>query len=673
MTPVIAALWSVTALISVPLLVLAARQWSAATSLVYGACLAICLAVFAVALAYLLAGDSPASSLWLPIGLPWIGAHFRIDFLSAFFLVIVNLGGAAASLYALGYGEHEASPGRVLPFYPAFLAGMNLVILADDAFSFLFAWEFMSLTSWALVMAHHEDPDNRRAGYIYIVMASFGTLALLLAFGLLAGPAGSYAFDEMRGATGMQPGLVLILVLLGAGSKAGLVPLHVWLPLAHPAAPSHVSALMSGVMTKVAVYGFIRIVFDLNGPPAWWWSIVVIPLAGATCVLGVLSALMQHDLKRLLAYHTVENIGIIFIGLGLALAFAAHDMPAPAALALTAALFHVFNHSVFKSLLFFGAGAVLTATGERDMEHLGGLIHRMPLTAFAFLAGCVAISALPPLNGFVSEWLTFQAILLSPILPSWGLKLIVPAVGAMLALSAALAAGCFVKAFGVTFLGRPRTPAAEKAQETDNASLAAMFAFALLCLIAGIIPGFFIDGLAPVAKGLVGGRMPVQSAIPWLSIVPIAESRSSYNGLLVFAFIAIAALAAVEIIHRFASHAVRRAPAWDCGFPDSRPQTQYTADSFAQPIRRVFGEVVFLARERVEMPPPGDARPARLTVTLRDLVWDSIYAPIAGGTAYAADKLNYLQFLTIRQFLSVVFVALIGLLVILMFAMLVWS
>jgi len=672
-TPVIAALWSVAALLSVPLLALATRQWSTATRLVYGACLAICATVFAVALTYLLTADSPASSLRLPVGLPWIGAHFRLDFLSAFFLAIVNLGGAAASLYALGYGEHETSPGRVLPFYPAFLAGMNLVVIADDAFSFLFAWEFMSLTSWALVMAHHEDPDNRRAGYIYIVMASFGTLALLLAFGLLAGPTGSYAFSEMRGAIAAQPGLVLILVLLGAGSKAGLVPLHVWLPLAHPAAPSHVSALMSGVMTKVAVYGFIRIVFDLSGPPAWWWSVVVIPLAGITCVLGVLSALMQHDLKRLLAYHTVENIGIIFIGLGLALAFAAHDMPAPAALALTAALFHVLNHSIFKSLLFFGAGAVLTATGERDMEHLGGLIHRMPLTAFAFLAGCVAISALPPLNGFVSEWLTFQAILLSPILPSWGLKLIVPAVGAMLALSAALAAACFVKAFGVTFLGRPRTPAAANARETDRASLAAMFAFAVLCLIAGILPGFVIDGLAPVTQSLVGGRMPVQSTIPWLSIVPVAESRSSYNGLLVLAFITVSALAAVEIIHRFASHAVRRAPAWDCGFPDPRPQTQYTADSFAQPIRRVFGEVVFLARERVDMPPPGDARPARITVTLRDLVWDLIYAPIAGGTLYAADKLNYLQFLTIRQFLSVVFVALIVLLVILMFAMLVWS
>jgi NADH:ubiquinone oxidoreductase subunit 5 (subunit L)/multisubunit Na+/H+ antiporter MnhA subunit len=293
----------------------------------------------------------------------------------------------------------------------------------------------------------------------------------------------------------------------------------------------------------------------------------------------------------------------------------------------------------------------------------------MPRTAFAFLVGCAAISALPPLNGFVSEWLTFQAILLSPALPDWGLKLIVPAVGAMLALSAALAAACFVKAFGVTFLGRPRSVAAQRATEVDRSSLAAMFAFAGLCLLAGILPGLFIDSLGPVAQGLLGARMPTQSTVAWLSIVPVAESRSSYNGLLVFLFIAGAAFAAAEAIHRYASRDVRRGPAWDCGYPDPNPATQYTADSFAQPIRRVFGTTVFRARERVEMPPPGDTNPARLTVTLRDLVWDTLYAPLAGGAALAAERLNRLQFLTIRQYLSLVFVALVVLLLVLA----VWS
>jgi formate hydrogenlyase subunit 3/multisubunit Na+/H+ antiporter MnhD subunit len=636
-------------------------------ALVYGACLAASLTLLALALFALVGASHVPSAATLPLGLPWLGAHFRLDALAAFFLAVVNLGAAAASLFALGYGRHEDAPRRVLPFYPAFLAGMTIVVLADDAFTFLVSWEFMSLSSWALVMAHHRVGDNIRAGYVYLIMASFGTLALLLTFGLLAGPDGGYAFADMRGETrsAALAASILVLALIGAGSKAGLVPLHVWLPLAHPAAPSQVSALMSGVMTKVAVYGFVRIVFDLLGAPAWWWSMLVLALGGATAVMGVLYALMQHDLKRLLAYHTVENIGIIFIGLGLALAFKAHGMAWAAALALTAALLHVFNHSVFKSLLFFGAGAVLTATGERDMEHLGGLIHRMPQTAFVFLVGCAAISALPPLNGFVSEWLTFQAILLSPQLPSWGLKLMVPAVGALLALSAALAAACFVKAFGVSFLGRARTPAAARARETDRFSLAAMFLFAALCLIAGILPGFFIDALAPVVEALVGGRMPIQSGVEWLSIVPIAESRSSYNGLLVFVFMVVSGALAAWAIHRLASDKLRRAAPWDCGYPDASPATQYTASSFAQPIRRVFGTLVFLARERVDMPPPGDGRPARITVELHDLVWDTLYAPVAGAVGFAADRLNHLQFLTIRQFLSLVFAALVLLLLVL--------
>ena len=665
--PLVIALWCVAALLGTACLGIAIGSRRNAGAVIYGICLLTSLVGLAAALAHLMTGTTMPPSLTLPLGLPWLGSHFRIDMLAAFFLVVVNLGAAAASLFAIGYGQHETAPARVLPFYPAFLAGMNLVVLADDAFTFLVSWEFMSLSSWALVMAHHRIRDNVHAGYVYLVMASFGTLALLLGFGLLTGPDGNYAFAairEMHPSAGIAAG-VLMLVLAGAGSKAGLVPLHVWLPLAHPAAPSHVSALMSGVMTKVAVYGFVRIVFDLLGPPDWWWSMVVLLLGGITAVMGVLYALMQHDLKRLLAYHTVENIGIIFIGLGLALAFRAHGMASAAALALTAGLFHVFNHSVFKSLLFFGAGAVLTSTGERDMEHLGGLIHRMPLTAFTFLVGCVAISALPPFNGFVSEWLTFQAILLSPQLPSWGLKFLVPAVGALLALSAALAAACFVKAFGVTFLGRARTSQAEQAQETDRWSLSAMLVLATLCLIAGILPGYFIDALAPVVTALVETRMPVQSGIEWLSIVPIAESRSSYNGLLVFVFIAISGTLAALAIHRLASAALRRGPAWDCGYPDASPATQYTAGSFAQPIRRVYGTLVFGAREHVEMPPPGDIRPARLTVELHDRVWEGIYAPLAGGVGFAADKLNYMQFLTIRQYLTLVFTALVALLLVL--------
>jgi hydrogenase-4 component B len=653
-----------------PLAIATAGAKAATSLLIYGLSLAASVASLIASVSYLLAA-APPESIVLPLGIPWLGAHFRLDALSAFFLAVVDLGAAGASLFALGYGAHETKPGRVLPFYPAFLGAMTCVVLADDAFTFLLSWEFMSLTSWALVMAHHRLPENVRAGFIYLIMASFGTLCLLLAFGLLAGPDGHYAFAQMRAAhpSAAIGALALLLALLGAGSKAGIVPLHVWLPLAHPAAPSQVSGLMSGVMTKVAIYGFIRIVFDLAGPSAWWWSIVVLGVASITTVMGVLYALMQHDLKRLLAYHTVENIGIIFVGLGLALAFKSFGMPFAAALAFTAALLHVFNHSLFKSLLFFGSGAVLAATGERDMERLGGLIHRMPQTAFVFLVGCAAISALPPLNGFVSEWLTFQAILLSPQLPSWGLKLLVPAVGALLALSAALAAACFVKAYGVTFLGRPRTRSAEGAVETDSSSLAAMMILATLCLLAGILPGLFIDALAPVSSALIGARMPAQSGMQWLSIIPIAASRSSYDGLLVFLFMLISGALAASAIHRFASNRLRRAPAWDCGYPDASPVTQYSATSFAQPIRRVFGSAVFQAREAAGMPAPGDMRPAWLKVELHDLVWEYLYAPLATAIGFAADRLNRLQFLTIRQFLTLVFCAL----VILLLVLAVWS
>jgi hydrogenase-4 component B len=632
---------------------------------IYGLSFTACAAIL-LSSCMAIGGGEGAAALVLPLGVPWVGAHFRLDALTAFFLIVVGLGGMAASAYGIGYGRHEAAPQRILPVFPAFLAAMSMVVLADDAYVFLFSWELMSLVSWALVMAHHRAAGNAHAGFVYLVMAGFGTLSLLLCFGLLAGPDGGYAFAEIRAADRSPAidALVLGLALLGAGSKAGVVPLHVWLPLAHPAAPSHVSALMSGVMTKVAIYGLIRIVFDLSGPTAWWWSAVVLVLGGTTAVLGVLYALMQHDLKRLLAYHTVENIGIIVIGLGLALAFQANEMGLPAALALTAALFHVLNHSLFKSLLFFGAGAVQTATrGERDMEHLGGLIHRMPTTAVTFLLGCAAISALPPLNGFVSEWLTFQAILLGPAIPQWGLKFMIPAVGAALALSAALAAACFVKAFGITFLGRPRSSAARSAAEVDAFCRGTMIALAILCILAGILPGLVVDALAPVVAELTGGnRLPVQVSMPWLSLIPIAPERSSYNGVLILTFIALSGFLAAFVIHRFASHATRRAPAWDCGFPDASPTTQYTASSFAQPIRRVFGTLVFRATETVSMPPPASLEPAKIKVRLRDLVWEFGYAPIAACINVVADWLNRVQFLTIRRYLGLVFTVLVVLL-----------
>jgi NADH:ubiquinone oxidoreductase subunit 5 (subunit L)/multisubunit Na+/H+ antiporter MnhA subunit len=299
------------------------------------------------------------------------------------------------------------------------------------------------------------------------------------------------------------------------------------------------------------------------------------------------------------------------------------------------------------------------------MERLGGLIRRMPVSSAAFLAAGMAISALPPFNGFASEWLIFQSILVSPQLPQMGLKLLVPAIGVLLALAAAFAAACFVRAFGATYLGRARTSAAAQAVEADRYSVAAMLICAVLCLLAGVFPGIVIDWLQPVASALVAGHMPPQAGIPWLSIVPVSASRSSYNGLLLFGFVAASASLAAVVVHRFASRAVRKAPFWDCGYPGLGVVAQYSATSLAQPIRRVFATVAFAAHEQVEMPPPGDPRPATLRRFLRDPVWDFMYAPVASAVGAAATLLNHVQFLTIRRYLGFVFIALVLLLVIL--------
>jgi len=631
--------------------------------LVYGASTALCSGLAAIGFSALAASADPVG-LILPIGLPWLGAHFRIDGLSAFFLLLLGIGGAAASLYAIGYGRHEHEPHRTLPFYPGFLGAMAVVILSDDAFTFLLSWEVMSLLSWALVLTHHRAEDTRQAGYLYLVMAGFGTMVLLLAFGLMAGSGGSYDFAAIRG-TGRSDILaaaVLMLMLLGAGSKAGLMPMHVWLPVAHPAAPSHVSALMSGVMTKVAIYGFVRVVFDLLGPLPWWASPVVIVAGALTAVIGILFAINDGDGKRVLAWSTIENVGIIFAGLGLAVAFRANAMPGLAALAMTAALIHAMNHMLFKSLLFMVAGAVLNATGRRDLDALGGLIHRMPVTAALALVGVTAISALPPLNGFVSEWLMFQSVLQSPQLAQPGLQFLVPAAGGVLALTAALAATAFVRFFGVIFLGRARSDPAAAASEVDRWSLGAMAGLAALCILAGVLPGLLIDFVGPAVEIASGDRLVSQASNAWFTLVPLPQIDSSYSGFLVMAFVAIVGGGAAWTVHRIASRGVRRGPAWDCGFPNADPITQYGAGSFAQPIRRSFGPVV-AARETVFMPPPGDPSAARHAASTTDLAWRHLYTPLIALVGALATRANSLQFLTIRRYLSLVFGTLILLLV----------
>lgn len=642
---------------------LAAIMRGPALAIVYPVA-ALCAATIGlIDLGVLLHGGELAARL--PIGLPMIGFHLRLDPLSAFFGVVINGGVLATSVYGMGLDRTKDVTPRVEPLFPLFVAAMNLVLLADDAYAFLFSWELMSLASWALVVARHASPENRRAGHLYLVMAAIGTTALVFAFGGLAGPSGGYAFDTIR-AHAPHAGvaiLVLMAALVGCGSKGGLVPLHAWLPLAHPAAPSHVSALMSGVMTKVAIYGFVRIAFDLLGEPAWWWSLPPIVLGAITAVLGLLYAVFDGDLKRVLAYSTVENVGVIFVALGLALAFRANHQNAAAAVAMAAALLHVLNHSWFKSLLFLGAGAVLHATGQRDLDRLGGLIHRMPRTAVFFLIGALSISALPPLNGFVSEWLLFQSVLAAPAMPQATLNFASPAIGAMLALAAALAAACFVRVYGIAFLGRPRSEEARHAHEVPLVQQVAMGGLALLCILGGLFGAVIVAGLAPVLTALVGSGLPNNASGPTpFSLVAFDVARSIYDAPIIALFVAIASLTTLAVVHRLSERRTRRGPAWDCGFPDPSSATQYTASSVAQPLRRVYGAAVFAAREAVLMPPPGDTKPARFSVTLVDFVWTTLYAAPGRLILRVSERLNTLQFLSIRRYLVLMFAALVILL-----------
>lgn len=655
--------------LALPLLalpVMLAPRAPLARHFVHVACLAISLFLAGAGILHVLyGGDGAQPILTLPIGLPWLKAHFRLDQLSAFFLVVINLGVAAASLFAISYVEHLPHPARVVPLYPLFICGMNLVLLADDAFVFLVSWEFMSGASWLLVLADHEEEENRKAAYVYIIMAAFGTLCLLPAFGIMAGAAGDYAFSSMRVSklAEWQTIMVAILVLLGAGSKAGLVPLHAWLPLAHPAAPSHISALMSGVMTKVAIFALIRVLFDLLREVPWWWGTILMVLGAITAVIGILYAMMQTDIKRLLAYSTVENIGLIIIAIGLAVAFKGGDLHSLAALALIAALYHCLNHAVFKSLLFMGAGAVIGATGERNIEKLGGLIHRMPLTAAVFLIGAASISALPPLNGFVSEWLILQSLFKGPSMPQWAMKFSSPVVGALMALSAALAAACFVRLFGVVFLGRSRSMAAATAVDSDWIQRATLLILAGICILLGVLPVIMSTILANVAQSLtiVAFQTSAEQGWPWLT--PVSGVRGSYSGTVLFVSLFVLSFATLGLIRLFGTTAIRRADAWDCGHIEDNPAAQYSASSFSQPFRRVYGTSLFAAREEVDMPTPDEARPARFELRMIDPVWDWLYVPLWRLVVWVTARFNQLQTVTVRRYLLLMFITLVAMLI----------
>ncbi len=612
----------------------------------------------------------------IPLGLPDLPFHLRLDPLSGFFLVVIGLSGLFVSIYSIGYVKgvlkHRPVTGLIV-FYCIFLAGMFLVTLADDALFFMISWEVMAAASYFLVMFEDEKAENRRAAFLYLVIAHIGAIAILLSFGVMAGLAANfqgfsgYTFEAMRSTSfpAKWATLAFLLAFFGFAAKAGVVPLHVWLPEAHPVAPSNVSALMSGVMLKTAIYGIIRIAFDIIHIFPWWWGAIVLVFGLVSAVMGVLYALMQNDLKKLLAYSSVENIGIILIGIGLALIFVSFKMPVLAALALTAVFYHTLSHAMFKGLLFMGAGAVLHATKERNMEEMGGLIHKMPWTAALFLIGSVSISALPPFNGFVSEWLTFQAFLLTPALPNALLNLLIPLGAALLALAAALAAACFVKAYGVTFLGRWRGHHDPHAHEVDWFMRIGMILPAIACLGLGVFPTFFIQWMDILPEQLIGSNITTSAgAFGWMWLTPVSHERASYSGPIVFLGILAVVVVTYLLLH-VRRTAIHRAPIWDCGFEKLTSRMQYTATSFSMPIRRVFG-FLFSIKEQARLSQSfgNPAFPKRLNYHLRvrDRFWGWFYKPIADASFWVSRNFGRLQQGHIQAYLIYSFVTIIVLL-----------
>ncbi len=595
--------------------------WSGRAALLVGHWAALAGALAGLGVSFGLLLDEPGRTFVqpLPILFPFARLLLSVDGLSAYFLLVISLVAVAAALYGPAYlraHAPDAGPARQATQVAAlnvFLGCMAFVCCAGDALTFLLCWEGMTLASYILVVSDDRNGEDARAGLLYMVMAHGGTALLLVAFLTLTERAGAFEFAAMRktAAAFDDPTRTTLFFLAFAGfaTKAGVVPLHVWLPRAHPAAPSHVSALMSGVMLKVAIYGILRFAFDLLAPSAeplpssWGW--VVLVLGTISAVLGVLYALQQHDLKRLLAFHSVENVGIILIGAGLAMILWRREAAGGvlAVVALTAALLHTVNHAAFKGLLFLGAGSVLCRTHVRNMEELGGLARCMPWTAGLFLLGAVAISALPPLNGFVSEWLTFQALLggTTHLHGPAGLGIVLSA--ALLALTGGLAAACFAKAFGVTFLGRPRTPPAEHPAEAPISMIAAMAWLGAICVALGVVPGyvmrlldaptFLLHGAGASAVVTARGPLVLSAGLTASGTDAAAISMTALAALL----IALGGMA--WVLRRGLRRAPRRvAPTWTCGMTPM-VRFDYTATAFAKPLRLVFAALYHLRREVV--------------------------------------------------------------------------
>ena len=603
-------------------------------------------------------------SLVLPLGLPDLPFHLRLDSLAAFFLVLLGAVSAGVSLYCAGYFE-KGGGGEIRLIclqYHVFLASMALVLLADDAYLFMVAWETMALASYFLVTTDHEVQQIRSAGLLYLIVAHVGALAILLCFGTLQLGQWSYAFDAMRGNTlsASWASVAFLLALFGFGAKAGFLPVHVWLPEAHPAAPSPVSGLLSGVMLKTAVYGLLRVTFDLLHVRVWWWGVIALSLGLLTALFGVMFAAVQTDMKRLLAYSSIENLGIILAGFGLTILFHSYDMNVLAALALAATLYHCLNHALFKSLLFLVTGSVMHATGHRSLGKLGGLIRHMPWVAAAGLIGTLAIAGLPPLNGFASEWMLFQAFLLSPSLPNSYLSMLVPVATAALALAVAVAGYVMVKFFGVVFLGLPREEVAQ-AHDASPWERAGLLWLAAWCAALGLLPVFVVAAMDPIARALVGATLQdSMQESSWLFLTAIQPERASYSALLFLLGIVLTVLVSYLLVRRFYHGRVRRSAPWDCGFGRLDARMQDSAEGFGQPIKQIFEPFFKLERSQ---PSPFDARPVYRS-RIEDRIWYWLYVPVMKAAEWLSSLVGIVHHGRIHLYLIYSFATLLVLLLV---------
>ena len=604
--------------------------------------------------------------------LPLTGFALRLDGLSAFFLIVIGLVGISASIYGFGYSE--AYEGRYSlqmlgAMLNVLLLSLSLQVLADNALTFLLSWEMMSLSAYWLVLTESDQPGTVRAANWYLAMTHVGFASLVGMFLLLSGGELTTSFGDMRSTSSLLAPLtrdaIFLLALLGFGSKAGIVPLHVWLPMAHPVAPSHVSAVMSGVMIKMGIYDIVRVVLDLLGGGPVWWGGVILGVGAVSALLGVLYALMEHDLKRLLAYHSVENIGIMLIGIGAGLIFHSYGLMTLAALGFIGGLYHTINHASFKGLLFLGAGSVLHATHTRNMEEMGGLIKKMPWTTFFFLIGSAAISALPPLNGFASEWIVFQALLGGFNIPTPEVAMLMPIAVGMLALTSGLAAACFVKAFGITFLALPRSHEAEHAHESPLSMRIGMGILALACVGLGLAPFVVVPILGGVLNGL-GGLPDTRAAFTFnVSLQsPSAFGQMSPTLVMLGLLILFALILLVMKILRI-NQKLRVSDSWGCGRVGQTSRMEYTATSFAEPLRRVFAELYRPTKElSVDFHPESKyfVQSIAYKSEIMPLFERWMYDPFLGLVQFIARQVRKLQSGSLHFYLTFVIIILIILL-----------